>query len=368
MRTVGIEEELLLVDPATGATRAVAQGVLHHAAAEKSRSGEDGSESVLEAELQRQQIETHTEPQERLQDLEDELRARRAEADDLAGRTGARAAALATSPLPVDTEVMPVPRYLQMIRHLGLTTREQLICGAHVHVAVESDGEAVAALDRIRPYLPVLLALSTNSPFWHGHDTAYASFRSQVASRWPSCGPTDVFGSVAEYHRLVERLVATEVLLDVAMVSFDARCSDRYPTVEIRIADICLDVRDSVVLAGLARGLVETAAREWRAGVEPASVPTDVLRLASWRAGRSSVDGPLLDPLTGRPRSAADIVGELLAHVDGALASCGDGRWVRDGVSRILLDGTGAHHQRRALERGGDLRSVVDAAVEATHR
>jgi carboxylate-amine ligase len=372
-RTVGIEEELLLVDAETGAARAVANVVLQELAADERRSSPDGdreeqSEQVLEAELHRQQIETHTQPRERLGDLVDELRSRRAEADRRARRSGARVAALATSPLPVDAEVMPVARYQRMIGHLGLTTRQQLICGAHVHVSVESDEEAIAVLDRIRPWLPVLLALSTNSPFWQGEDTAYASFRSQVASRWPSHGPMDVFGSVQDYRRIVEAMVATGVLLDSAMVSFDARSSERYPTVEIRVADICLDVRDSVVIAGLTRALVETAAREWRACQAPADVPTAVLRLANWRAGRSSVDGPLLDPLTGRPRAAGDVVGRLVEHVLDALHSTGDQSWVVDGVKRILTEGTGAHQQRAAFERGGDLRSVVLSAAEATRQ
>jgi carboxylate-amine ligase len=373
-RTVGIEEELLLVDSETGVARAVANVVLKDLAADEQHSTADRDpeqeqpDEVLEAELQRQQIETHTQPRERLVDLVDELRARRGEADVLARRSGARVAALATSPLPVEAEVMPVARYQRMIEHLGLTTRQQLICGAHVHVSVDSDDEAIAVLDRIRPWLPTLLALSTNSPFWQGNDTAYASFRSQVAGRWPSHGPMDVFGSTEEYRRIVEAMVATGVLLDSAMVSFDARSSERYPTVEIRVADICLDVRDSVVVAGLTRGLVEAAAREWRAGQAPADVPTAVLRLANWRAGRSSVDGPLLDPLTGRPRAAGDVVEKLVEHVSEALESTGDHAWVVDGVERILNEGTGAHHQRAAFERGGDLRSVVLAAAEATQR
>ena len=175
---------------------------------------------------------------------------------------GARVAALATSPLPVMPELTPSPRYRAMNERFGLTTTEQLTCGCHVHVGVADDEEGVAVLDRIRIWLPVLLAISANSPFWQGRDTGYASFRSQAWTRFPTAGATEIFGSAAAYHERAEALVASEVLLDHAMIYFDARLSHKYPTVEIRVADVCLHAEDSVVVAGLARALVETAARE----------------------------------------------------------------------------------------------------------
>ena len=171
-------------------------------------------------------------------------------------------AALATSPLPVVPELTPSPRYHAMNERFGLTTTEQLTCGCHVHVGVADDEEGVAVLDRIRIWLPVLLAISANSPFWQGRDTGYASFRSQAWTRFPTAGATEIFGSAAAYHARAEALVASEVLLDHAMIYFDARLSHKYPTVEIRVADVCLHAEDSVVVAGLARALVETAARE----------------------------------------------------------------------------------------------------------
>ena len=148
-------------------------------------------------------------------------------------------------------------RYQAMTEHFGLTTSEQLTCGCHVHVGVESPEEGVAVLDRIRPWLPVLLAISANSPYWQGQDTGYASFRSQAWNRFPSAGPTGVFGSVEGYRSYADALVATGVLLDHAMIYFDARLSDRYPTVELRVAD-------TVLIATLARALVETAVTSWR--------------------------------------------------------------------------------------------------------
>ncbi|MDT0323939.1 YbdK family carboxylate-amine ligase, partial [Streptomyces millisiae] len=132
-----------------------------------------------------------------------------------------------------------------------------------------SDEEGVAVLDRVRCWLPVLLALTANSPFWQGQDTRYASYRSRVWGRWPSAGPVELHGSAERYHEQVAALVSTGVLKDEGMVYFDARLSRSYPTVEVRIADVCQDPADTVLLAALTRALVETAAREWRAGEPP---------------------------------------------------------------------------------------------------
>ena len=122
-------------------------------------------------------------------------------------------------------------------------------------------------LDRIGPWLPVLLAMSANSPFWNGVDSGYASYRSQVWQRWPTAGPTGTFGSAAAYRQVIDDLVATGAALDRAMIYFDARLSERYPTLEIRVADVCLRAEDTVLIGALARALVETSAREAADGV-----------------------------------------------------------------------------------------------------
>ncbi len=106
--------------------------------------------------------------------------------------------------------------------------------------------------------------MSSNSPFWNGVDSGYASYRSQVWQRWPTAGPTGTFGSAAAYQQVVDALVATGSALDRAMIYFDARLSERYPTLEIRVADVCLRAEDTVLIGALARALVETSARRGR--------------------------------------------------------------------------------------------------------
>src|SRR6202034_3033909 len=134
----------------------------------------------------------------------------------------------------------------------GLTAQEQLTCGCHVHVEISSEEEGVATLARIRPWLPVLLALSANSPFWQGRDSAYASFRYQAWSRWPSAGVTEAFGSAEVYRQTVQQMVSTGALLDSGMVYFDARLSEHYPTLEVRVSDVCLYADDAALIAALA--------------------------------------------------------------------------------------------------------------------
>ncbi|HWU09159.1 MAG TPA: glutamate--cysteine ligase [Streptomyces sp.] len=360
VRTVGVEEELLLVDAESGDPRALSTAVL--ALAERRADGD----SVFESELHDQQLEFATEPRSKMGDLAEEIRRWRAEAADSAAEAGAAVAALATSPMPVSPSIGEDERYRWLAQRFGLTAQEQLTCGCHVHVSVDSDEEGVAVLDRVRPWLPVLLALSANSPFWQGRDTSYHSYRSRVWGRWPSAGPVDLFGSADRYHKEVRALVDTGVLRDKGMIYFDARLSHRYPTVEFRVADVCLDPADTVLLATLARGLVETASRDWRAGDPPEPVPVSVLRMASWQAARSGMEGQLLHPLTMRPEPAADVAHALLTHVGDALEDSGDLGTADMALRAVLTRGTGARFQRELLEGSDSLRTVVTECAART--
>ncbi|QGQ20971.1 YbdK family carboxylate-amine ligase [Cellulomonas sp. JZ18] len=368
MRTVGVEEELLLVDPRTGRTVPGGPAVTRWAAP----AGSDAPGPVagvvvpLESELQQEQVETATPPRTAMADVAEDLRRLRRAADAAARSVGARAAALATFPLPVAPVLTPDPRYEAIAAHVGLTCAEQLTCGCHVHVAVSCDEEGVAVLDRIRPWLPVLTVVATNSPFWQGADTGYAGYRTQAWNRWPGTGPADPFGSAAAYHAVVAELIATGTVLDEAMVYFDARLSAHYPTVEIRVPDVCLDVADTVLVAALARALVDTAADRWRAGEPVPADPTCVLRMAAWRASRSGTADDLVDPATHRLRPAPDVLAALLDHTRDALAAAGDLAVVEQGLDRVLTRGTGARWQRGVAQATGRLEDVVAAAAERT--
>lgn len=361
MRTVGVEEELLLVDPSSGRPLPCASAVL--------RGRQAGGPDLrgLVAELMEEQIESNSRPHLSLAALDRDLRGWRHRADELARQAHARVAALATSPLPVVPTTVRHGRYVRMARLYRAFEEEQLSCGCHVHVSVESPAEGVAVLDRIRVWLAPLTALTSNSPFWQGRDTGYASYRSQVWSRWPSAGPIDVQGGPAAYHRLIRELIASGTILDEGMVYFDARLSASYPTVEVRVADVCQRVDDAVLLAALVRGLVDTAAQEWREGRAPPEVSSTLVRAAAWRASRWGLTGELVHPARQVLRAAAQVLVDLFEHVRPALRRNGDEQVVAARLERVLTEGSGAQRQRRVQERRGSLATVVRDAVACTH-
>lgn len=368
---MGVEEELLVVD-ATGHPLPLGPDALETAAQRgegetvEQHDGDRQSAAHLVPELKAQQLELGTPVCRTLAEVEAELRFWRGRADAAAAAVGARVAALATSPVAVEPVPTAGERYDRLHEAFGRTAQEMLTCGCHVHVSIHDDEEGVAVLNRIRVWLPVLTALTANSPFWQGADTGYASYRSQAWHRWPSAGPNEVFADAGEYHRLIDAVLSTGTVLDSGMVYFDARLSDKWPTVEIRTADVALRVEDAVTLAGLVRGLVETAARAARAGTPPPAVRAEVLRVAAWRPGRSGLTGDLVHPLTGAPAPAPEVLAALLDHVRPALADAGDEQRVTDGVAALLHRGTGSDLQRRVFEETGDLAAVVRAAVAVT--
>lgn len=345
MRTFGVEEELLIVDPVTGEPLALADALLAgpEAAAETGMG--------LSHELKLEQIETQTRPCHTYTELLQQIRRGRAMANDAARKHNARVAAIATSPLAKNTHTTPDPRFAVMLERFGLTAHEQLTCGFHVHTAVESPEEGVVVLDHIRDKLAVLTAISANSPYWRGLPTGFESYRIQAWNRWPTSGPSAVFGSLTAYRRMVQRLLDTGVLLDEGMIYFDARISRNHPTVEVRVADVCLRSEDAALIAVLVRALVETASLEMLDGVEPALVPTALLRMASWQASNSGLRGDLLDFGDFRPQPAADVVWALVDYLSPVLDDQGELELVKAGISDILERGNGAREQREAAER-----------------
>lgn len=362
MRTFGVEEELLLVDGATLEPLPAGDRAAHL----HQRDTDPGHR--LTPELQREQIEIASPPQTTLAGQLAAIQAGRAMADAVAARVGGRVAALPTAPGPVHPHLVPDPRYRRIAEQFALVADEQLTCGFHVHVGVESREEAVAVLDRVRVWLPVLLALSANSPFWRGIDTGYASYRYQVWGRLPTAGPTEVFGSAAGYDRRRRELLATGVPLDAGMLYFDARLSEHLPTLEMRVADVCLAAEHAAVLATLARGLVETAARGWRAGDGVPDVSASSLRAWMWRASRYGVEGRLVSPATGIPVPAADVVAQLLDVLRPVLTEYREDAPVESVLTDILRNGTGARRQREAFGTRREVHDVVRRAIRTTHQ
>jgi glutamate---cysteine ligase / carboxylate-amine ligase len=363
-RTVGVEEELLVVDPATRSATPRAHEVLRvndeHARGRSPR----GASDELDKELFRHQLEIRTDPTVDVDRAVAQLLAGRRTAGEAAAALGLAVAVSASVPLAMDEPVISDnERYRDMAETYGQVARRGTTCGMHVHVEIESPEEGVRCIDRISPWLPVLLAVSANSPFDEGHDTGYASWRTQLWSSWPSAGPTEPFGSVAGYRLACERMIASGAARDPGMLYFDARLSEGQPTLEVRILDAVTDPEDVGLLTALVRALVETAIDGW-----PDDLPTwrsEELRAARWRASRYGLAGRLLDPSTHAVAPARQVVSRLVALVAQRLEANGDADRVAHGVERVLA-ATGATRQRAALERTGSVEGVVDDVLART--
>jgi carboxylate-amine ligase len=200
-----------------------------------------------------------------------------------------------------------------------------------------------------------LLALSANSPFWHGRDTGHASWRSQVWGRWPSAGAAQPFGDVATYRSVAEQMIGWGASIDPAMLYFDIRLAERYPTVEIRVADVTTDLEDVTLVAVLARALVETVASV----EQPPAWRADLLRVAGWRAARFGLAGRLVHPQDATLVPAREVFDATVRHVRPALEQAGDLDLVTGSFERLVARGTGAARQRAVHESTGDLVRVV---------
>ncbi|RBP65436.1 carboxylate-amine ligase [Brevibacterium sanguinis] len=370
MRPFGVEEELLIVDAETLAPAPIAEEALRRS---KSGSGSGTGVDVmtdheLTAEFKQEQIEVVCPPQATLDDQISAIREGRSLAAAAVGAVGGRLLAIPIIPGYAASTLSPGERYDAISEELGFTTLEHLTCGFHVHVEVESTDEGVGVLDRIRLWLPTLLALSANSPFWQGVDTDYSSYRYQLLSRLPATGPTDVFGSRDDYEDHCRQLLGSGVPLDAGMLYFDARLSARYQTVEVRVADISMTAERAAVIACLVRALVETAARDRHYGVEIAPVRTNLLRMWTWQASRDGVEADLVDPTTLSPAPARAVVGRLLDKLRPVLEETGERDHVEDVVTDILTTGSGARAQRRVHDDSGDLSDVIRHALDLTLR
>jgi carboxylate-amine ligase len=359
-RTVGVEEELLLFEHGTTHLARLGDALADQ------QAGHPGVERTVQHEFKRAQIEAATSPHRSMAALRADIEAARRDIARRARPRGAVVGALATDPAPSIPLTTRDERYARMVELYGAVADGQLACGMHVHVSVESADEGVQVIDRIRARLPVLLAMSANSPYYQGRDTGYASFRGVMWGLWPTSGPTDVFGSVDAYRSAVDALITSGAAMDEAMIYFDARLAVRYPTVEIRIMDVTPTPEDAVLLAALCRGLVDRAAEDGRHGIRPIDVSSAQLRAATWRAARFGLTGELVDPSGSALMPAEQAVAELVEHVRPALVRSGDETLVEEGVRRLLARGTGADRQRRAFSRTASTADVIDAAIRWT--
>jgi glutamate---cysteine ligase / carboxylate-amine ligase len=362
--TIGVEEELHVVDLGTGDLVPRAPEVIGAA--------REALGDLLTCELNLCQVETQSPVCEDLDQLAGSVAAARRVLIEAAEPLGLGVVAVGTHPFGrwQDQRVdRSRPRYRALEDAYQELARQQVICGCHVHVGVEDRDLLAVVLTRLRPWLPVLLALSSNSPFWQGHDTGYASFRQQVWRRWPTAGLPPPVYSAAEYDRVVADLVSSGAVPDASYLYWDARPSSHYPTIEVRAFDTCLDPEDVVGLVGLVRALVWTCASDDPGLVSgpPVLTRTEVIESAMWGASRYGVSGELWSPISGAGPAAA-VVDELLLRCSPGLRAHGDEDRVTEAICRIVERGSGATLQREAAaaaRSGADLTATLLGATLA---
>ncbi|OYN82968.1 glutamate--cysteine ligase [Mycolicibacterium sphagni] len=357
--SVGVEEEFLLVDPSTGEPVPRNVEVADYAAA----GGVD-----LQLELTTCQVETATEVTQTSSQLRQEITRLRRAAAEAAEKAGARLLAVGLPPtVPHSFPITDNERYRDIGDQFGMIAHEQGICGCHVHVEVPDRDMAIAVSNRLRPWLPLLLALTANSAIYRSADSGHASWRSVLWNRWPSAGPPPHLDSAEHYDAMVAMMIDAGAMLDDGMVYWDVRPSKKFPTIEVRVADVPATVAETVLLATLTRAAVMTALAAERSGAPVPRIDDHVLRAAHWKAAHDGLDGQTMDVMAGwatAPTSA--VLGKWLQLLQPALADLGDDEWVHAELGRLLREGNGAMRQRGAWRERNEIADVLAVAAEAT--
>jgi carboxylate-amine ligase len=356
--TIGVEEEFLLLDPINGRPVPAGPAVLDALAGTYGPRGE----------LMRHQVEGATSVCTELAQVRMELRRLRRMLGAAAVEQNCRLAATGISPYanPGLLALSDGWRYRRLAqRYPGLTAGAG-VCGCHVHVGVPSRDFGARALGWLPPWLAPVLALSANSPISAGHDTGWHSRRYALAARWPSARPPAAWRGSAHYDATVRRLITSGAAMDARSVYYLARLSPRYPTIEVRVADVCPDVDTAVLVAALVRGLVMTALQSVRDGRRPPRTAPGAVDAGLAAAARTGLPGEGIDVMTGARVPQRTLIAGLRRHVDEALALAGDQQAVDHLLSLLADRGTGAERQRLHWRRDPSPVAFVRALARCT--
>jgi len=357
--TVGIEEELMLIDEET---LELAQGI----EAIRSDLGEE-FEGRVKPELMQSVLEIATVPHESVTDAAQELRSLRETVRGAAERNGMLVAASGTHPSALweDQLIVEEPRYQELAAELGYIARRELIFGTHVHVGVTGPNKAIYIADGIRKHLPLLLALSANSPLWRGAVTGMMSSRTPVFRAFPRVGIPPHYGSWEIYSRRVKLLVDAGVIPDYTYLWFDVRPHPKLGTVEVRVFDQQTRLDNTVALAAMVISLVHRYSTLFDDQEVMVEVPTELIDDNKVRAALRGTDGELVDLPRAEQCPATDMASRLLEELRDHAQEVGCDAEL-EGVRALIEGGTGAHRQLEVLERSGDVKALVRALCDAT--
>jgi carboxylate-amine ligase len=367
--TVGIEEEYLLVDRTS---RDLASDPPREIFEQCQAAAGTG---LVEVELLRSQIEVDTRVCETVAEARRDLARLRRTISEVAGGYGLAPIAASTHPFAewhLQRQTRKA-RYDLLVRDMQSLARRLLICGMHVHVGIDDDELRVALLNQFRSYLPLLLSLSTSSPFWQGEDTGLKSYRLTVFDNFPRSGLPERFDSFDDYQHHIDILRRAGVLEDATFIWWDMRISARYPTLEARIADICTHLDDVAAIAALTQCLLHYLYRMHR---DHARLPVHSRFLVDqnrWRAMRYGYDEGLVDFTTAEVVPVSDLLADILDKIHQDADELGCSREL-ERVLDIPVRGSSAHRQlaiyQAGLKKGLDplaaLHRVVDWLVDET--
>ncbi|HKE00695.1 MAG TPA: carboxylate-amine ligase [Planctomycetota bacterium] len=357
--SIGIEEEFQVVDPVTRELRSHVEEIFD--------AGRKLLKERIKPELHQSVVEIATGICPDIRAARQDVAATRAAIVRLAREQGLAIAAAGTHPFShwADVSITPNPRYEQLIQDFQTVARANLIFGLHVHVGVEDRELAIGIMNEARYFLPHVLALSVNSPFWLGRETGWMSYRTKVFDKFPRTNIPDEFGSFGDFEDLVTMLLKTHCIADAKQIWWDVRPHPHFPTLEYRICDIPMRFDETITLAALLQAITVKLYRIRRKNLGWRTYRRELLMENKWRAARWGVAGKLIDFGKAEEFPTPLLIEELLEFVDDVVDDLGS----REEVNRvrwILENGTGADRQLRVWRETRDLKKVVDFVASET--
>jgi glutamate---cysteine ligase / carboxylate-amine ligase len=358
--TIGVEEEYQIIDPHTRELSQSAHLIMPEA--QKILGEEVQHEMILS------QIEIATPICHTLDDVQTQLVRLRSGVINAAEKVGVAIGAAGTHPFSHwrDQEVTPRPRYEELIATYRQSIREQVINGCHVHIGLPDREMATRVLNHARTWLAPLLALSANSPYWLGDDTGYDNYRTSLWWTVPLSGPPPAFRSYEHYRETIREYIEAKVVEEGTRVYWDLRLSERFPTIEFRVMDVCMRIETTVTLVGLIRALVRTCYEKALQDTQHLDVSSEFLKATHWCAARYGLHGELIDIYGKRSLPAPVFIEQMMEFLRPALEVDGDWERVSSGIQKILREGNDSRKQQAIYKKSGNFRDVVDFVISET--
>ena len=358
--TIGIEEEYQTVDPETRDLRS-------HIEAQIVQKGKMLLAERVKPEMHQSVIEIGTGICRTIQEAKEEIRDIRSQIVGLARANGLRLSAGGTHPFAhwASQEIYPDDRYHTIVEDMKMVARANLIFGLHVHIGVEDRETAIQLMNGARYFLPHLLALSTNSPFWLGMETGLRSYRCKVFDKFPRTNIPDLYTSWSEFEDYVDLLIRTNCIDNAKKIWWDIRPHPHFPTLEFRVCDMPMRMEESIAIAALCQAVLAKLYQLHKQNLTFRHYSRALIMENKWRAARYGLDGKLIDFGKQEEVPARRLIGEILEFVSDVAEELGSREEIGY-IERILEDGTGADRQLKVFHETGDLKRVVDYMITET--